>query len=191
MRLASTAAIASDKEERPERCPTRHNTHDQRAQPVERDGLDDEPESQHEGEKRDVEGKADVAHSYASVHQGRHGEDDGAAECCERGADMQDRGHEEPDEGERHYHGCEDWDRKRCRDLGLTAANEISGEEPPQHDPLDCDRRQPRQSHDRPEAGEAQPAGAERQEVGQVRDGQEQRGRVRQVGARVGVRLGP
>src|ERR1039457_3479601 len=66
--------------------------------------------------------------------------------------------------------GCEDRYRQRRRDLGLTAPDEIGGEEPPQHGPLDGDRRQPRQRHSRPEAGEAQPAGAERQEVGEVRD---------------------
>jgi hypothetical protein len=70
---------------------------------VERDGLDDKPEGQHKGQEWDIEGKADVAHLCAPVHQGWHSEGHGAAECCERRVDMEDRGHEEPDEGERQH----------------------------------------------------------------------------------------
>ena len=58
------------------------------------------------------------------------------------------------------------------------------------HDPLDGHRGDRRERHERGEARERQPAGVEGQQVGEVGDRQQQRGRVGQVRARIDVRLG-
>ena len=157
---------------------------------MEGDGLDDKAEGQYEGQERDVEGAAEIPDFDAPVHQGGRGQGDRAPERGEGGRQVEDGRDEEPDEGECHRRTCKDGDGPRRRHLGLAPPHKVGGKERPQHGPLDGDRRQPRQRHGRPEAGERQAAGAERQKVGEVGDGQQQRGGVRQVGARVGVWLG-
>ena len=92
---------------------------------MERDSLHHKPEGEHEDEERDIEGKADVAHLCASVHQGRHSQDDGTAERGERRVDVHERSDEEPEEGERHDRGTRRRGPGRRRDIGLTVPDQV------------------------------------------------------------------
>ena len=71
---------------------------------------------------------------------------------------------------------------------GCRGHPQLAAERAREHHPLDRDRHQPRQQHQRGEARERQAAGVERQQVGEVRDRQQQRRAVGEVGARVHVR---
>ena len=66
-----------------------------------------------------------------------------------------------------------------------------AGEKPAEHGVLDAYGGQPGHRHQRGEPAEGQPAGREREQVGQVGHRQQQRRRVGQVRARVHVRPGP
>ena len=63
----------------------------------------------------------------APLHQGRHGEGDGAAERRERRSDVKDGCHEEPEEGEHHHHAREHGDRSAGWRDGFGVSDEIGG----------------------------------------------------------------